>query len=173
MFRRAPPHCRRSVRSLARLTHILLSSDEPNQFSCCVIHYAPARISFAHRESRRSAPKCQETPHKRCLVDADVNWFYRLRVVRSGPRAGRYFWPDPESAIKSLKRVIARDGVLAIGFTGAEKMSRYGKVTGHGFRWYRPEEVADLVKASGFRDVRTTTLDGKVTRGDFVVLGRR
>jgi ubiquinone/menaquinone biosynthesis C-methylase UbiE len=84
-----------------------------------------------------------------------------------------YFWPDPASAMESLKRVIAPDGVLAIGFTGADKMSRYGKVTEHGFRWYRPEEVAALVEASGFRDVRTMTLDGKITRGDFVVLGRR
>ena len=84
-----------------------------------------------------------------------------------------YFWPDPPRAVTSLKRVIAPGGLLSIGFTGADKMSRYGKITEHGFRWYQPDGVAELLEAAGFLDIQTLALDGKVTQGDFVVRARR
>ena len=84
-----------------------------------------------------------------------------------------YFWPDPTSAMASLKRVITPGGLLAIGFTGAEKMGRYGKVTQHGFRWYLPDEVTALAQSAGFTEVSAVTLEGRITRGDFVVLARR
>lgn len=83
-----------------------------------------------------------------------------------------YFWPDLKAALAELRRVLAPGGRLAIGFTGREKMRQHDTITRHGFRTFMPDQLEPALCEAGFRDVKSSTLAGKVTRGDFVTSGR-
>jgi arsenite methyltransferase len=81
-----------------------------------------------------------------------------------------YFWPDPEQALVSLRRILRQGGRLALGYSGADKMSRFERITRHGFHTYNPGQVEELMRSAGFTRIRTLPLNGRVTRGDFVSL---
>lgn len=81
-----------------------------------------------------------------------------------------YFWPDPLAALRSLRRVTAAGGRMALGFSGASKMRDFGKITTHGFTLYEPERVESLVREAGFSRVQLLPQSGKLSRGDYVCL---
>jgi SAM-dependent methyltransferase len=81
-----------------------------------------------------------------------------------------YFWPDPSQGLRSLRRVLTRDGRLALGFSGATKMRGYGRLTTHGFTLYEPERVEALLREAGFSQVQTLAQNGRFSRGDYVCL---
>jgi ubiquinone/menaquinone biosynthesis C-methylase UbiE len=81
-----------------------------------------------------------------------------------------YFWPDPLKGLRSLRRVLRRDGRLALGFSGATKMRDYGQLMTHGFTLYEPERVAELLREAGFSQVETLAQHGRFSRGDYVCL---
>lgn len=82
-----------------------------------------------------------------------------------------YFWPSPERALESLRRILASSGRLAVGYSGAAKMKAFDSITRHGFTTYEPEQVERLLIAAGFGRVRTVALTGRVSQGDFVSVG--
>lgn len=81
-----------------------------------------------------------------------------------------YFWPDPLAALRSLRRVTAAGGRMALGFSGASKMRDFGKITTHGFTLYEPERVESLVREAGFSRVQLLPQSGKLSSGDYVCL---
>jgi arsenite methyltransferase len=69
-----------------------------------------------------------------------------------------YFWPDPGAALRELRRVSAPGGRVVIGFAPREALERL-PVSEHGFRMYEVDEVASMLRAAGFDDVSTTTVE--------------
>jgi SAM-dependent methyltransferase len=84
-----------------------------------------------------------------------------------------YFWPDPVGSLRSLRRVLRRDGRLALGFSGATKMRGYGPLTSQGFTLYEPAQVEALLREAGFSQVETRAQHGAFSRGDYVCLAVR
>jgi ubiquinone/menaquinone biosynthesis C-methylase UbiE len=82
-----------------------------------------------------------------------------------------YFWPDPERALDGLRRVSAPGGRIALGYSGAAKMSRFDGITRHGFRLYESAQVEPLLQAAGLRDIQTRALSGGRSEGDYVTVG--
>jgi len=71
-----------------------------------------------------------------------------------------YFWPDPEGAMRELKRVIRAGGKLAICFEPPEELRKW---PGHrfGFRLFELEAIESLLTAAGFDPVATETGRGR------------
>ncbi len=83
-----------------------------------------------------------------------------------------YFWPEPLVGMRSLLRVTAPSGQLAIGFTAAEKMESYGQLT-EGFTKYAVEQVVDLMREAGFEHVIAHPMPGDRGSDAYVAHGRR
>jgi SAM-dependent methyltransferase len=81
-----------------------------------------------------------------------------------------YFWPDPLRALRSLRRVLAADGRLALGFGGAAKLRDMHAVTQHGFTLYEPDHVEALLREAGFARVQLLAQTGRSSQGDYVAL---
>ncbi|MDB4868958.1 MAG: class SAM-dependent methyltransferase [Cohnella sp.] len=70
-----------------------------------------------------------------------------------------YFWPNPDSGLKEIHRILKLDGQLIISFRSKDKMEKLG-FTKHGFTLYETQQVMELVKKAGFRDIRVeSTVD--------------
>jgi ubiquinone/menaquinone biosynthesis C-methylase UbiE len=77
-----------------------------------------------------------------------------------------YFWPDPLRAMVQLRTVLIEGGTLVVSFSPKEILEKR-KPALYGFRLYEPDEVSDLFRSAGFRDVRLVFGKGKL--GDCVV----
>src|SRR5262249_58135841 len=80
-----------------------------------------------------------------------------------------YFWPVPVAALRELRRVLAVDGLLVLGF-------RLGKSLGrHSFAQYQNhyeiEDVRRMMEDAGFRDLRFVPARDRL--GPFATAGRR
>lgn len=84
-----------------------------------------------------------------------------------------YFWPDLARAFAELRRVLRPGGVLAIGFSGAEKLRRFGSITRHGFSFHEAGAIAEAATRAGLREARVEALQGPVTEGDLVLRASR
>lgn len=82
-----------------------------------------------------------------------------------------YFWPDPPRAVEGLRRVMAPGARIAIGYSGADKMSKFDGITRHGFRLYDPTDVEPLLRSAGLQEIQTRALHDAHSEGDFVTLG--
>ena len=63
-----------------------------------------------------------------------------------------YFWPDALQGMNEIRRVLRDGGRAAVSIRSKEKMENH-RVTQHGFRLFSPNDLADLMRESGFRDV--------------------
>lgn len=81
-----------------------------------------------------------------------------------------YFWPDLGAAFREARRVLRPGGTLALGFSGATKLRRFGGITRHGFRFHEVEDLLAAASAAGFSHVRVSSLHGPVTEGDHVLV---
>lgn len=64
-----------------------------------------------------------------------------------------YFWPNPDSDIQEIRRILKPGGRLLIAFRSKEKMEKLD-LTRHGFTLYEPEQVKELARRAGFIDIR-------------------
>jgi SAM-dependent methyltransferase len=63
-----------------------------------------------------------------------------------------YFWPDPLSAVRELRRVLAPAGRLVLGYRTPAAMANMPP-TRYGFRIYEAAEVESLLRSAGFQGV--------------------
>lgn len=80
-----------------------------------------------------------------------------------------YFWPDLARAFSELRRVLARDGVLTIGFSSAEKLRTFSAITQHGFHLHDDRAITAAATTAGLAHVRLLELHGRATDGDRVL----
>ena len=82
-----------------------------------------------------------------------------------------YFWTDPSQGIKEIRRVLKNDGMAAVGIRSKEKMETYA-VTKHNFGLFSPEDVVDLMRQAGFREVQVEHRDRDKTYDQAIIVGR-
>ena len=83
-----------------------------------------------------------------------------------------YFWPDAEEGMGEVHRVLKQDGTAAVAIRSKEKMEQHA-VSKHGFRLFSPDDVADLMCRTGFRNVRVEHRDRDKWYDQVIVVGSR
>ena len=68
-----------------------------------------------------------------------------------------YFWPDPTNNIKELARVLKSGGKLVIAYRPRAFLEQV-EFTRYGFSKFEKQEVEELLKTSGFKQVHTTVI---------------
>ena len=68
-----------------------------------------------------------------------------------------YFWQDPASTLKELKRVLAPGGNLIISVRPKHNMLQF-PVTKYGFTLYAKDEIISLLEANGFTPKEITEI---------------
>ncbi|MGB7924506.1 MAG: class I SAM-dependent methyltransferase [Pyrinomonadaceae bacterium] len=67
-----------------------------------------------------------------------------------------YFWRNPSLALAECRRVLKRDGLIALCFNAKEDLARWPGHK-HGFRLYELSEVEELLKDAGFTSIEVAT----------------
>ena len=127
----------------------------------------PSAAAVAFLESRAGRLKDSELRLELGAVEALPFDDASFDVVASTNTV--YFWPDLARAFSELERVLAPGGVLTLGFTGAEKLRRFGGITRHGFQFHEDGGLVAAAVAAGFAGARVVELHGRVTEGDRVL----
>jgi SAM-dependent methyltransferase len=73
-----------------------------------------------------------------------------------------YFWPEPLTDLKELRRVVRSGGRLVLGMNSPK--SATGPVFQHGFRHYEEAEITVLLTQAGFSSVSIDTINESVMR---------
>jgi ubiquinone/menaquinone biosynthesis C-methylase UbiE len=76
-----------------------------------------------------------------------------------------YFWPDPDAALRELRRTLRPNGRLVVTFNPPATAGKL-PYTKHGFTLYEPPQVGALLERAGFRDVELVA--GMSGLGEFV-----
>lgn len=71
-----------------------------------------------------------------------------------------YFWPDPETDLKEIYRVLKPDGKLIVTFRSKERMEKL-ELTKHGFKLYEPKEAVQFVSHAGFKNVSVNSANDR------------
>jgi cyclopropane fatty-acyl-phospholipid synthase-like methyltransferase len=79
-----------------------------------------------------------------------------------------YFWPRLDAAFAAMARALAPGGRLCVGFSGRRKMTRFDRITRHGFHLHEDHAVADAAEAAGL-DAELLEQRGRRITGDFVL----
>lgn len=80
-------------------------------------------------------------------IDYDTHIFDKVFTVNT-----IYFWPNPETDLQEIYRVLKPNGILMISFRSEETMEKL-KFTNYDFKLYKPEEVVRLVSDAGFHKI--------------------
>ena len=81
-----------------------------------------------------------------------------------------YFIPDLNKGLQEMKRVLKKEGVLAIGFSEKKKMEKFSMVTKNDFNLFEPQDVQDILEHNGFVDVEVNENENLVHfSGDYIV----
>ncbi|MFI5087647.1 MAG: class I SAM-dependent methyltransferase [Terriglobales bacterium] len=83
-----------------------------------------------------------------------------------------YFWPDTLQGLGEIRRVLKNGGRAAVAIRSKEKMEKYA-VTQHGFRLFSADELAELMRQAGFRDIRVEHRDQEKSYDQVIVVGTR
>lgn len=122
------------------------------------VDLSPTMIAVASRRNRRAVAAGRARFHL-CPVDAlpfpdsRFDGAFGVNVI--------YFWDDPQVELAELRRVLAPGATLAIGIRPRsgipdEFLQRFEEP---GHRTYEADEVAALLEAAGFTDVRAVVAD--------------
>jgi SAM-dependent methyltransferase len=83
-----------------------------------------------------------------------------------------YFWSDALQGLVEIRRVLKDSGRAAISIRSREHMEKVA-LTNYDFRLFSPEEVADLMRQAGFRDVRIDHRDRGKLYDQAIIFGTR
>jgi ubiquinone/menaquinone biosynthesis C-methylase UbiE len=83
-----------------------------------------------------------------------------------------YFWPNAGQGISEILRVLKDAGIAAVGLRSKEKMEKY-PISKYDFRLFSPQEVADLMFQTGFRNIRVDHRDRDRLYDQVIVVGTR
>jgi ubiquinone/menaquinone biosynthesis C-methylase UbiE len=81
-----------------------------------------------------------------------------------------YFWPDALQGLSEIRRVLKDGGLAAVSLRSKEKMQRYA-VTKYDFQLFSKDEVADLMRQVGFRNVGVDHRDEDKWYDQVIVVG--
>lgn len=81
-----------------------------------------------------------------------------------------YFWSDVLQGLREIRRVLKDGGRAAVSLRSKEKMQRYA-VTKYDFQLFSKDEVADLMRQVGFRNVSVDYRDKDNWYDQVIVLG--
>ena len=81
-----------------------------------------------------------------------------------------YFWPDALQGLSEIRRVLKDGGLAAVSLRSKEKMQRYA-VTKYDFQLFSKDEVADLMRQVGFRNVGVDHRDENKLYDQVIVVG--
>jgi ubiquinone/menaquinone biosynthesis C-methylase UbiE len=90
-------------------------------------------------------------------IPADARAFTRALALNT-----IYFWEDPVSDLKELRRVLQPSGRLVLG--AMAPWSATGPFFQHGFRHYEKPELENFLKRAGFSNVSIDTINETVMR---------
>jgi ubiquinone/menaquinone biosynthesis C-methylase UbiE len=81
-----------------------------------------------------------------------------------------YFIPDLDKGLQEMKRILKKDGILAIGFSEKKKMKKFSRITNNDFKLFEPHEVQAILEKNGFVDVEIDENENLIHfSGDFIV----
>jgi ubiquinone/menaquinone biosynthesis C-methylase UbiE len=83
-----------------------------------------------------------------------------------------FFWPDALQGLGEIRRVLKDGGLAAVSLRSKEKMQKYA-VTKYDFQLFSKDEVADLMRQAGFRNVRVDHRDQDKWYDQVIVVGTR
>jgi ubiquinone/menaquinone biosynthesis C-methylase UbiE len=83
-----------------------------------------------------------------------------------------YFWPDVLQGLGEIYRVLRQDGLAAIAVRSKEKMEKHA-VTKYDFRLFSADDVAGLMRQTGFREIRIDHRDKDKWYDQVIVVGSR
>ena len=113
------------------------------------LDYSPDVVALG-----RSRFRAQAASGKMSFVCADVAAmpYPEGRFTRECTMNTIYFWPDPVGALRELRRVLAVDGLLVLGFRLGKSLGRhsFAQYQNH----YEVEDVRRMMEDAGFRDLR-------------------
>lgn len=81
-----------------------------------------------------------------------------------------YFWSDVLQGLREIRRVLKDGGRAAVSLRSKEKMQRYA-VTKYDFQLFSKDEVADLMRQVGFRNVSVDYRDKDNWYDQVIVMG--
>ena len=100
------------------------------------------------REGRVSLARGTST-----AIPADANSFDKALALNT-----IYFWPNPVADLQELRRVLRPDGRLVLG--ALAPWSAEGRpVFQHGFRFYEPSEIRNLLASARFTKISIDTIN--------------
>jgi ubiquinone/menaquinone biosynthesis C-methylase UbiE len=83
-----------------------------------------------------------------------------------------YFWPDTKQGLAEIYRVLRPGGIAAISIRTRDKMEKRS-VTKHNFSLFSADEVADLMRSTGFRNLSIDHRDQDKAWDQAIILGSR
>jgi len=81
-----------------------------------------------------------------------------------------YFWPDALQGLSEIRRVLKDGGLAAVSLRSKEKMQRY-TMTKYDFQLFSKDEVADLMRQAGFRNISVDHRDEDNWYDQVIVVG--
>lgn len=88
-------------------------------------------------------------------IEYDTHTFDKVFTVNT-----IYFWPNPETDLQEIYRVLKPNGILMISFRSEEAMEKL-KFTNYDFKLYKPEEVVQLLSDAGFYKINLESSQDK------------
>jgi ubiquinone/menaquinone biosynthesis C-methylase UbiE len=111
----------------------------------------------AHNSERIRERRVTLTCGTSSNIPAEANAFSKALALNT-----IYFWEDPISHLKELRRVLQPSGRLVLGAMAPS--SATGPVFQHGFRHYEKHELETLLRQAGYSRVSIDTINETVKR---------